>query len=87
MFYKDSYIFTAVRGVIVGQFGNVHCTVIFGGVDMIGFFVIVNEERHVSYHLSGVEMSAENVKGIGVLFLKRPIFENFPLRVSVMGFL
>ena len=50
---------TGVGGVGVVKFGDLEGAVLFGGVDMVGFAVIIDEDRHVAGHLAALEIAVE----------------------------
>ena len=84
---ENAYVAACVARVGRVEFRNLDCQIVFGGVDMIGAFVVVDENGHVARHLSAVEVAhGEHALTDSVVPFRRPPFHSCrPFFSPVLG--
>lgn len=61
---KDPDIFACIACIGRIQFGNVQRTILFGGVDMVSFTVIIDKQIHITCHLPLLHVAAQYVEAV-----------------------
>jgi len=56
---EDADVFPNGFQVVIGELGDMERAVVLGGIEMIGFAVVIDEEIHVARHLAAFVMEAK----------------------------